>query len=104
MHRTSLYPARRRVVVAQHIGGRIEIAPEFWHTLERTRAPSARRPAMTTGPCTACHSVDRLAPTTDDCACLVCHDGGTAFLDANHCGVCGTPFTEDEPWGAPDGD
>jgi hypothetical protein len=49
------------------------------------------------GTCQACELPDvRIAPSTTDCACLVCERCAQMFLDDGVCGVCGTPLPEDE--------
>jgi hypothetical protein len=98
MHHRSLYPSKRRLVVAQHADGRVEIAPELWHTLVVALAPSGRRSAMDRATCSACHKPQqRLAIATGDCACLSCETCANQFLERGQCGVCGTVFTDDPP-------
>ena len=44
--------------------------------------------------CLQCHQwTDRVAPTTEDCRCLVCEDCGLDNMENYRCGVCGTALT-----------
>ena len=52
---------------------------------------------MPTGTCVACQCPHvRLASATTECACLVCERCALQFLEAGVCGVCETPFSDEE--------
>ena len=52
---------------------------------------------MPMGTCAACQCPNvRVAPATTECACLVCERCALQFSEAGVCGVCETPFRDDE--------
>jgi|SoiMethySBSTD1v2_1073268.scaffolds.fasta_scaffold367451_2 hypothetical protein len=52
---------------------------------------------MPTGTCVACQCPNvRLASATTDCACLVCERCAIQFMEAGVCGICETPFSDEE--------
>ena len=52
---------------------------------------------MPTGTCVACQCPHvRLASVTTECACLVCERCARQFMEAGVCGVCETPFRDEE--------
>jgi hypothetical protein len=53
-----------------------------------------QRLTLSLGRCADCHQETRLlAPTTGDCACLVCEQCALAAMDNKRRGVCGAPLT-----------
>ena len=52
---------------------------------------------MPLGTCIACQCPNvRVASATMDCECLVCERCAVQFMEAGICGVCETPFSDEE--------